>query len=289
MVAHSLFFNNRSGLRLHHLRWGEPGSIPVLLLHGLRAYAQTWEALAGALGPGYCCHALDQRGRGMSDWADWPSYRTEVYVDDLEDWVAHLGLGRFVLVGHSLGGANALEYARRNPGRLRALVIEDIGPGSSSSGQGAERIRREMRETPLRFADWADAEAFWRQARSGLSAQGLAARLAHSMKADGQGVTWRHDQQGIAEARLSIEPTDLWPAVRALDCPALFIRGGRSDFLPPAMLAALREANPNIATAEIANASHYVHDEQGTAFNRLVALYLDEQLARQQQEAGERA
>lgn len=50
MVAHSLFFNNRSGLRLHHLRWGEPGGIPVLLLHGLRAYAQTWEALAGALG-----------------------------------------------------------------------------------------------------------------------------------------------------------------------------------------------------------------------------------------------
>jgi pimeloyl-ACP methyl ester carboxylesterase len=289
MVAHSLFFNNRSGLQLHCLRWGDPGGVPVLLLHGLRAYAQTWEALAAALGPGYCCHALDQRGRGLSDWAEWSSYRTEVYVDDLEDLVAHLGFGRFVLVGHSLGGANALEYARRNPGRLLALVIEDIGPGSSSSGDGAERIRREMRETPLWFADWAEAEAFWRTSRPGLSAEALVSRLAHSMQAGEQGVTWRHDQQGIAEARLNIEPTDLWPAVRAIDCPTLFIRGGRSDFLPPATLAALREANSNIATAEIANASHYVHDDQGAAFNRLVTGYLDEQTGRQLQESGEKA
>lgn len=275
MPAASCFFNNRSGLRLHYLRHGQGTGVPVVLLHGLRAYAQTWDDLAQALGEGFDCIALDQRGRGASDWAPSDSYRTEVYVQDLEDLVSHLGIDRFVLIGHSLGGANALEYVRCNPGRVSALVIEDIGPGSSSSGDGAARIRREMADTPLVFADWEAAGRFWRTARPGLSAEGLASRLRHSMQAVAQGVAWRHDQQGIAQARLSIAPTDLWPAVLALDCPTLFIRGGRSDFLPAAMLEEMRRRNPWVETCVVPDASHYVHDDQNALFNREVLAFLN--------------
>ncbi|SCY00899.1 alpha/beta fold hydrolase [Pseudomonas sp. NFACC37-1] len=287
MSANSQFFTNRSGMRLHYLSWGNASGIPVLLLHGLRAYAQTWASLANALGEQFCCHALDQRGRGDSDWAEASSYRTEAYVSDLEDWVTHLGLERFILVGHSLGGTNALEYARLNPGRLQALVIEDIGPGSSISGDGAERIRREMSQTPLSFPDWESASQFWRRSRPGLSAQGLASRLTHSMKETPAGIGWRHDQAGIAQARLSITPTDLWPAVRALDCPTLFIRGARSDFLPEATLEAMKEANSRVHTAQIADASHYVHDDQEDTFNRVVMDYLHDQCLQPQQQSGE--
>lgn len=275
MHPDSSFFTNRAGLNLHVLRWGNPSGVPLVLLHGLRAYAQTWESLVEALGPGFCVYALDQRGRGLSDWAPSASYHTQSYVEDLQDFVAHVGLQRFVLLGHSLGGANALEYARQHPGRLIGLVIEDIGPGSSSQGDGAARIRREMSQTPLQFEHWQAARAFWQKSRPGLSEQGLASRLAHSMKESAGAITWRHDQQGIAEARLSIEPTDLWPAVRALDCPTLFIRGARSDFLPAATLQVMRDSNPQVRTAEVADASHYVHDDQAGAFNRLVIEFLD--------------
>ena len=101
MAADSCFFTNRSGLRLHFVQWGDSGGVPLVLLHGLRAYAQTWEALVQSLGAGYCIYALDQRGRGLSDWATPESYHTQSYVEDLEDLVAHLQLGRFVLLGHS--------------------------------------------------------------------------------------------------------------------------------------------------------------------------------------------
>ncbi|MBA1228548.1 alpha/beta hydrolase [Pseudomonas viridiflava] len=287
MSASSHFFTNRSSMRLHYLRTGDPSAIPVVLLHGLRAYAQTWESLVAALGERYCCYALDQRGRGSSEWADAITYRTDAYVADLEDLVAHLGLQRFVLIGHSLGGTNALEYTRLNPGRLLALVIEDIGPGSSISGEGASRIRREMSQTPLAFADWESAAAFWRQSRPVLTPEGLASRLSFSMKETPTGITWRHDQKGIAEARLSITPTDLWPAVRALDCPALFIRGARSDFLPLLTLKAIKAANPLAETLEIADASHYVHDDQPDVFNRVVTDYLHSQPLQPQQESGD--
>ena len=274
MTPASRLFTSRAGLRLHFLHWGDPGGVPLVLLHGLRAYAQTWEPLVQALGAGYSIYALDQRGRGLSDWAPPASYHTQSYVEDLQDFVAHVGLQRFVLLGHSLGGANALEYARQTPGRLIGLIIEDIGPGSSSQGDGAARIRREMNQTPLQFDSWDAARAFWQASRPGLSEEGLASRLAHSMKDNAGTITWRHDQQGIAEARLSIEPTDLWPAVRALDCPTLFIRGARSDFLPAATLQAMRDSNAQVRTVEVADASHYVHDDQGETFNRLVAGFL---------------
>jgi pimeloyl-ACP methyl ester carboxylesterase len=185
MLADSCFFTNRCGLRLHFLRWGKPGGVPLVLLHGLRAYAQTWDSLVQSLGAGYCIYALDQRGRGLSDWAAPDTYHTQSYVEDLADFVAHVGLQRFVLLGHSLGGANALEYARQHPGRLMGLMIEDIGPGSSSQGDGAARIRREMSQTPLQFENWELARAFWQASRPGLSEQGLNSRLAHSMKSAG--------------------------------------------------------------------------------------------------------
>ncbi|WP_028696300.1 alpha/beta fold hydrolase [Pseudomonas cremoricolorata] len=275
MPAKSLFLHNRTLLSLHVLQWGRADATPVILLHGLRAYAQTWESLAHALGDDYCVYALDQRGRGLSSWAAARTYCTDYYVQDLEDLVEHLQLERFLLVGHSLGGANALEYARRHPGKLLGLVIEDIGPGSSSVGDGAARIRREMQQTPNLFSDWASAEAFWRSSRPGLSAQALASRLEHSMKQTADGIAWRHDQQGIAEARLSITPTDLWPAVRALDCPTLFIRGGRSDFLPAATLAEMQAANACVQAVEIPDASHYVHDDQSAAFNAAVSDFFN--------------
>lgn len=103
MSPDSRFFTNRAGLRLHFLRWGDPKGVPLVLLHGLRAYAQTWESLVEALGDGYCIYALDQRGRGLSDWAPAASYHTQSYVEDLQDFVAYVGLQRFVLLGHSLG------------------------------------------------------------------------------------------------------------------------------------------------------------------------------------------
>lgn len=274
MPAESCFFTNRSGLRLHYLRWGASTGVPLVLLHGLRAYAQTWESLVQALGEGYCVYALDQRGRGLSDWAEPASYHTQSYVEDLEDLIEHVGLQRFVLLGHSLGGANALEYARQHLGRLMGLLIEDIDPGSSTQGDGAARIRREMAQTPLQFESWDAARAFWKASRPGLSEEGVESRLAHSMQERDGVIGWRHDQQGIAEARLSIEPTDLWPAVRSLDCPSLFIRGGRSDFLPPVMLQAMCASNPHVQAVEVADASHYVHDDQGEVFNRLVAGFL---------------
>jgi len=156
----SHFFKNRSGLGLHYLTWGEPEQPVLIMLHGLRSYAATWHLLAPLLAEHFYVVALDQRGRGQSDWAEYSSYQTEYYVHDLEDLIAELKVDQIILLGHSLGGTNALEFTRLHPEQVQVLIVEDIGPGSSIQGEGAARIRHEMQSTPLSFASWDEATTF---------------------------------------------------------------------------------------------------------------------------------
>jgi len=272
MSSRSHFFTN-DGLNLHYLEWGS-GKVPVVMLHGLRGFAQTWQDLVDAMGDGFTFFALDQRGRGDSDWGTTKDYNADTYIQDLAGFVDHLGLERFVLIGHSLGGQNAAEFARLYPERVMAMVIEDIGPGSSKQGEGAERIRREMRNTPLSFDSWQAAKEFWTHSRPNLTEQALQARLTYSFREVDGKVTWKHDQQGIAEARLTIEPMDLWPAFRAISCPTLLIKGGDSDFLPSQTVAEITESNDFVQAIQIDHASHYVHDDQPEKFNEAVVRFM---------------
>ena len=71
--------------------------------------------------------APDQRGHGDSDHT--PTYARGDYLDDLLGLVDHLGLRQALLLGNSLGGVNAYQFAARYPERVRALILEDIGAG----------------------------------------------------------------------------------------------------------------------------------------------------------------
>ncbi|WP_175719230.1 alpha/beta fold hydrolase [Burkholderia anthina] len=267
------------GLRLRYVSWGRADAPTVVMLHGLRSYAHTWEGVADALTDRYRVVALDQRGRGSSDWDPRRDYHAAAYVRDLDALVSALGLRRFVLAGHSMGGANAFVYAGRQPAHLAGLVIEDMGPGASVGSHGSARIKRELQETPAAFASWDDARAFWRRQRPNIHASALDSRVAHSLKEDALGrIVWRHDAEGIAAARLAATPgqlVHLWPLVLNLNVPTLLLRGGDSDFLSAEVAAEMVAANAGIERVDIPGATHYVHDDQPAAFNQVLREWLD--------------
>ncbi|HEF5874381.1 TPA: alpha/beta hydrolase [Burkholderia cenocepacia] len=270
---------DNDGLRLHYVSWGRDDAPTVVMLHGLRSYAHTWAPVAAALVDRYRVVALDQRGRGLSDWDPRRDYYAAAYVRDLDALVRALDLRRFVLVGHSMGGANAFVYAAAQPQRLVGLAIEDMGPGASAGSAGSERIKRELKETPDAFASWDDARAFWRRQRPNIAESALDSRIAHSLKEDEPGrIVWRHDAQGIAAARLAATPEQLvhlWPLILNLHVPTLLLRGGDSDFLSADVAAEMAAANAEIERIDIPGATHYVHDDQPDAFNRALRAWLD--------------
>lgn len=106
---------------------GDPGAPPLVLLHGLRSDRSAWAGTAPEMAAaGYRVLALDQRGHG--DSARTGTYSFEEMREDLRQFADALGLGRFVLGGHSMGGTVAELFAERYPGRLAGLFVVDSPP-----------------------------------------------------------------------------------------------------------------------------------------------------------------
>lgn len=266
------------GLKARYLRWGDEGKPGVLMLHGLRSYAATWEPFAETLSTEYHIVAPDFRGRGDSDWDPARNYYTSTYVVDLEELVDVLGLRKFSIIGHSMGGAVGYAYAAAHPDQVTCLIVEDIGPGSSSSTAGADRILAEMRSTPLSFESAEAARRYWREIRPGITDAALTSRLENTIRlAPGGRWEWKLDMAGIAEARLSGDPAgqlDLWTCVEALLCPTLVLRGARTDFLPAAVCEQMSARQPRLSWAEIPDAGHYAHDDNPGYFLSAVRSFL---------------
>ncbi|MGZ5860201.1 MAG: alpha/beta fold hydrolase [Croceibacterium sp.] len=269
---------DNAGIRLRVREWGDPAAPAIVLLHGLRGYSGTWRNLASALGDRWRLVAFDARGRGESDWDPGRNYYTNAYLSDLEAGADALGLGRFVLLGHSMGGTTAYLYAALHPERLSALIVEDITAGSSVKGAGSERIIAEMAALPTRFADWSEARAYWRKLRPNVGDEAIEERLSESMRAeDDGGVTWRYDAAGIGATRVDPDPArivDLGPVIAAIRTPTLVIRGAESDFCALDAVRKLEACNPVLTHATVEGASHYVHDDAPEPFRRLVEGFL---------------
>jgi len=261
-----------NGTNLHYVEWGSPSATPIVLLHGLRAYAHWYDDFAEAAQNRYRVIAQDLRGRGASEWAKDADYSTDAYVRDLEGLTDHLGLSRFILGGHSLGGVIVANYAARHPDRVAALLILDMSPDVNPAG--IERIRRELGETPEEFASWDQARAFLRRLHPRASDEHRATRLQWMLeeKPDGK-IVWRFDGE-IRKPRALDPPERTWAAFKGIRCPTLIVRGALSD------IVALESAEKVVQTiagsrrVEIPEAAHMVAEDNPKAFNAAVLEFL---------------
>lgn len=99
----------------------------VVLLHGLDSWSGTWHGFMAALAQrGFRTVALDLRGHGESPLGDPKAFAPEQLAKDVRSTLQALGLSQITLLGHSMGGRVALQYAADYPEDLKLLVIEDM-------------------------------------------------------------------------------------------------------------------------------------------------------------------
>jgi pimeloyl-ACP methyl ester carboxylesterase len=264
------------GSRFHYTEAGAADASPVVLLHGVTGHARTWDAESAALAPRHRVLALDQRGHGDSDPPPDTDYTIPALVGDLAAFVDTLGLSRVALVALSMGGRVAIQYAASCPARVSRLVVVDIGPDIAPDGRA--RVGGLMAGAPERFETLDDVFAYQRAGNARYTDALLRARVEHGMRPlPGGGFTWKYDR-GLRELVRSgrwSDPTDLWPAWRALACPTLLVRGAESDILSADAAAKMVEAQPNARLVEIPDAGHTVPGDQPQAFLEVVRDFLD--------------
>jgi pimeloyl-ACP methyl ester carboxylesterase len=115
------------------------GGLPVVFAHSLAGNSGQWKAQLEHLRPNRRAVAFDFRGHGRSEPAKNGDYSIAGMASDISVVVDSLGLERFVLVGHSMGGGVALVYAGTHPERVAGLLLVDpIGDGKQISPAGVK-------------------------------------------------------------------------------------------------------------------------------------------------------
>jgi pimeloyl-ACP methyl ester carboxylesterase len=276
------FYSQR--LKLHYVDWGNVDAPLLLLIHGNRDHARSWDAVAHVLRRDYHIVAPDLRGHGDSQWAVGSSYSMVDYVLDVAQLLEALGTLPVVLVGHSLGGAIALQYTGVYPDRVRKLIaIEGLGPPPHliRESPARQRMHRWMSEMqglaqrhPRRYPSLTDATARMREANPHLSAAQAAHLTMHGVYRNEDGTyTWKFDNYVRAASPFIFnrkEAQEIWSQIT---CPTLLLRGTESWASDPEQdgrAAAFR----NQRTVNIGGAGHWVHHDQLDEFLRVVQEFL---------------
>ena len=227
-------------LTLNVLEWSRDG-VPLLLLHGFGNEAHIWDDIAPAVAPYYRTLAFDLRGHGDSGRDPEQRYDYDFHVGDLEAATAALGIERFVLVGHSLGGRISTLFAGRHPERLAGLVIVDSGP--ELDARGTVRIRLDIEKSGApRFASEADYATLLSRNYPAASPDVIARMARHGLRRRDDGsfepkldpaYLAAGRDRGEAEQREREErlTREMWAALERVPCPTLVIRGAASDVL----------------------------------------------------------
>ncbi|MFI6170646.1 alpha/beta fold hydrolase [Nocardia sp. NPDC051052] len=245
------------GRHLSYLDFGGTGR-PLLALHGHMSDAASFAGLAERLAPGWRLIALDQRGHGYSDRAQ--DYTRAGYLDDITALLDHLGLDSVVLVGHSLGGINAYQFAARHPERVEAFIDAD-GPASLGL-DGAN---------PLQFVLALPYAAPTRQEL--VDGMGPMAAMFGDLvreRADGSWALPFHPRD-IVDSEGHVHG-DHWADWTASSCPALLIRANHG-VIPREQADAMIQRRPNTHLVEL-DTDHFIYATDPDGFAKTVNEFL---------------
>jgi pimeloyl-ACP methyl ester carboxylesterase len=258
-------WTSADGLTLHYRDYAArdgADALPVLCMHGLTRNARDFAALAEHLCATRRVIVPEMRGRGLSDYAPHSdSYSPITYVADVEKLLAEQGIARFLVVGTSMGGLMTMLMAQGAPGRMAAVVMNDIGPEVEAAG--LSRISGYVGHGRS-YPTWIHA------ARSLAEVHGAAfpdydldmwlemAKRTMVVTQNGR-ISYDYDM-AIAEPFAkpgNAAPPNLWLAFEALrDVPMLLVRGELSDLLSPETVRQMQTRNPAMQVITVPRVGH---------------------------------
>ena len=243
---------------LHHLDQGQ--GRPLVILHGLFGTLDNWQTLArrGATDAGRRVVSVDLRNHGRSLHSAEHSYA--LMAQDVLALFDHLSLGAdTALLGHSMGGKVAMRFALDHAERLAQLVVLDIAPRFSDMRHQDDVLAGLQAVDLATLANRQQADAALAPHIRNLGTRQFL--LKNLYRRDDNSFAWRINLP-VLEAELAAIGEEIVGAAPFLK-PALFIRGGLSDYITADdKLHGIPALFPHSQVATVVDAGHWVHAEK---------------------------
>lgn len=250
-------------MQLHYQTLGQ--GQPLILLHGLFGSSDNWGTVARHFAQHYQVISVDLRNHGKSPHSESQTY-TDM-ADDLLELCDALSLEHIHLLGHSLGGKVAIQFATSHPDRIEKLIVVDMALRAYADAH--THLIDAMMAVDLTAVE---SRAEVDKALSSTIPQTMVRQflLMNLIKPENN-LTWR-----INLAAIKNNYPGLLQAVceqTRYEKPCLFIRGERSDYVQDADTAHIKNHFTNAQFASLTT-DHWVHAEQPQAFVEVVGNFL---------------
>jgi pimeloyl-ACP methyl ester carboxylesterase len=268
-------------LRLNYVDWGNADAPPLLLIHGGRDHARSWDWVAEELRHNWHIIAPDLRGHGDSSWSPDGNYEMSAFVYDIAQLIHQLNLAPVSIIAHSMGGNIATRYAGLYPENVKRLVnIEGLGllPAMQAERdalgiqkrfrQWIEDKRNAAGRTPKRYETIEAAYERMKTENAYLTDEQARHLTVHGISRNEDGTwSWKFDNYLNIWAMFDMPREDLLALWHAITCPMLLMYGEKSWASNPEKDGRI-EHFPTARVVEYENAGHWLHHDQ---FERFIA------------------
>jgi esterase len=239
---------------------------PMIIMHGIFGSSDNWLTQARLFSSKYHVFTLDLRNHGQSEHSDEFDY--PAMANDLQEFIDSKKLENAIVIGHSMGGKVAMNFALAHPEKLEKLIVVDIAPRPYNLEhyvilEGLKAIpittlqsRTEADEVLSQFVPEPDVRQFL---------------LKNLQRKPEGGFTWKLNLPVIGNKLKNIG-LDLQFSGR-FEKPTLFVRGGRSNYVRDEDMARIREIFPK-AELETLDTGHWVQAEKPQEFVDVVSKWL---------------
>ncbi|MCK9399679.1 MAG: alpha/beta fold hydrolase [Bacteroidales bacterium] len=243
---------------------------PIVILHGLLGISDNWVGIARKIAEeGYRVLIPDQRNHGQSP--QHPVFNYYALTDDISEFIETKSLDKPIILGHSMGGKVAMRYTLENPNSVSRIIIVDtslrtyvrfdyhlkfidamlsVDFSRSGSRQEVEKVLSE-KISDERLVQFLLKNLYWKEKNL---------------------LAWRPNLQAISY-HIEAMYDGVFYSTR-FEKPALFIRGGKSDYILEEDYTAIYQNFPQAIIRTIENGTHWVHADEPAEFYRLLLEFL---------------
>jgi pimeloyl-ACP methyl ester carboxylesterase len=204
-------------------------------------------------------------------------FSPEDFADDLFLITQDLGWEKFILVGHSMGGRNAMSFAHRFPHMVEKLIIEDIGPDGDIGA--VEHFKSLLDLVPVPFVSRDEAKNFFmgeflqkaeEQGRDNPNMLGQFFYANLKVDPDTGLVDWIFSKHAIIQSLIEGRVKPRWFDWENLNMPTLLVRGERSKDLSEDVFNEMLRRNRMAKGVVVPESGHWIHAEKPKEFLKVI-------------------